>query len=63
MKIPEVFVILIKNRYLYLPLYYNNKKPIEKAKFVDAFNEISLLFGGCSAEKNTRKLDRPKNRD
>lgn len=38
---------------IYLPLYYNDKKPVEKSKFVDVFNDLSMLFGGCSAEENS----------
>ena len=38
---------------IYLPLYYNNKQPIEKSNFVDVFNELSNLFGGCSSEENS----------
>ena len=38
---------------IYLPMNYNNKKPIEKSKFVDTFNELVEIFGGCSADENT----------
>ena len=36
---------------IYLPLYYNNNKKIEKSKFVDTFNELVEIFGGCSADQ------------
>jgi len=31
-------------------LSYNNKTPVESSKFVDTFNELEKMFGGCSAE-------------
>lgn len=36
---------------IYLPLYYNNNQKIEKSKFVDTFNELVEMFGGCSADQ------------
>jgi hypothetical protein len=38
---------------IYLPLYYNNNQSIEKSKFVDTFNELVEMFGGCSADEHT----------
>lgn len=43
---------------IYLPLYYNEKDssgqriPVEPEKFPYTFNEITRVFGGCSAEEN-----------
>ncbi|HJT84894.1 MAG TPA: hypothetical protein VJ697_10465 [Nitrososphaeraceae archaeon] len=36
---------------IYLPLFYNNNKRIEKLKFVDTFNELVGMFDGCSADQ------------
>ncbi len=38
---------------IYLPLFYNDKKPIEKSKFLEVFNELTILFGGSSSEENS----------
>ena len=38
---------------IYLPIYYNDKQPVEKSKFVETFNELVEMFGGCSADDNT----------
>ncbi len=38
---------------IYLPLYYNNKQRIEKSKFIDTFNELVKMFGGCSADQHS----------
>jgi len=39
--------------YIYLPVYYNDKTPVDKSKFVETFNELVEMFGGCSADENT----------
>ena len=38
---------------IYIPLRYNDKKLIEKSKFLDVFNELTGLFGGSSSEENS----------
>ena len=38
---------------IFIPLEYNNKTPIEKEKFLETFEELSRLFGGCSVDENT----------
>ena len=38
---------------IYLPLFYNNNQKIEKSKFVDTFNELVEMFGGCSADQHS----------
>ena len=45
---PSSFLIRVD---IYLPLYYNNNQRIEKSKFVDTFNELVEMFGGCSADQ------------
>jgi hypothetical protein len=37
---------------IFIQLEYNNKKPIEKEKFLQTYEELSCLFGGCSIDEN-----------